>query len=97
MTKKGPDPSNSDWLERFMAGTTPVKTGVPAFRPQPSPSERKADERTRAVREMTDSETEKRLTTTARLKAARLGKEAEDRAQAALEAATKTGKRKPKG
>ena len=97
MTKKGPDPSNSDWLERFMAGTTPVKTGVPAFRPQPSPSERKADERTRAVREMTDSETEKRLTTTARLKAARLGKEAEDRAQAALVAATKTGKRKPKG
>lgn len=97
MTKKAPDPPNADWLERFMAGTTPVKTGVPAFRPQPSPSERKADERTRAVREMTDSETEKRLTTTARLKAARLGKEAEDRAQAALEAATKTGKRKLKG
>ena len=97
MTKKAPDPSNSDWLERFMAGTTPAKAGVPAFRPQPSPSERKADERTRLVREMTDSETEKRLTTTARLKAARLGKEAEDRAQAALAAATKTGKRKPKG
>ena len=97
MTKKAPDPSNSDWLERFMAGTTPVTTGVPAFRPQPSPSERKADERTRLVREMTDGATEKRLTTTARLKAARLGKEAEDRAQAALEAATKTGKRKPKG
>jgi hypothetical protein len=97
MTKKDPDPSNSDWLERFMAGTAPVTRGVPAFRPQPSLSERKADERTRAVREMTDSETEKRLTTTARLKAARLGKEAEDRAQAALEAATKKGKRKPKG
>jgi hypothetical protein len=46
---------------------------------------------------MTDSETEKRLTTTARLKAARLAKEAEDRAQAALEAAPKKGKRKPKG
>ena len=97
MTKKAPDPSNSDWLERFMAGTTLVITGVPAFRPQPSPSERKADERTRAVREMTVSATEKRLTTTARLKAARLGKEAEDRAQAALENAAKKGKRKPKG
>jgi hypothetical protein len=97
MTKKTPDPSNGDWLERFMAGTTPVTTGVPAFRPQPSPSERKADERTRAVREMTDTETEKRLSTTARLKAARLAKEAEDRAQAALEAAPKKGKRKPKG
>ena len=93
MTKKAPDPTNSDWLERFMAGTTPATTGVPAFRPQPSPSERKAEERTRAVREMTDSETEKRLTTTARLKAARLGKEAEDRAQAALEPPKK--KRKP--
>ena len=96
MTKKAPDPSNSDWLERFMAGTTPVTTGVPAFRPQPSPSERKADERTRLVREMTDGATEQRLTTTARLKAARLAKEAEDRAQAALETATKKGKRKPK-
>ncbi len=97
MTKKGPDPSNSDWLERFMAGTTPVKTGVPAFRPQPSPSERKADERTRAVREMTDSETEKRLATTARLKAARLGKEAEDRAQAALDPPKKKRKSSTKG
>lgn len=85
MTKKAPDPSDTAWLEQFMAGTKPVKTAALAFRPQLSPSERKADERTRLVREMTDAATEKRLATTARLKAARLGKEAEDRAQAALE------------
>lgn len=94
MTKKAPDPADAGWLERFMAGTTPVEAGVPAFRPQLSPSERKADERTRLVREMTDVATEKRLATTAQLKAARLKKEAEDRAQAASEP-PKT-KRKPK-
>jgi hypothetical protein len=97
MTKKLPDSSEPGWLERFMAGTTPVERAVPAFRPQPSPSERKADERTRVVREMTDAATEKRSTTTARLKAARLEKEAGDRAQAALEPPKKKGKPKAKG
>ena len=95
MTKQPPDPSDPDWLERFMAGTKPADTAVPAFRPKPSPSERKADERTRVVREITDAATEKRSTATARLKAARLGKEAEDRAQAALEPPPKK-KGKPK-
>ena len=84
MTKKLPDPSDASWLERFMAGTQPVASGVPAFRPQPSPTERKADERTHLVRQMTDAATAERSTTTERLKAMRLGKEAEDRAQAAL-------------
>lgn len=97
MTKKAPDPADTAWLERFMAGTTPVEAGTQAFRPQLSPSERKADERTRLVREMTDVATEKRLATTARLKAARLGKEAEDRAQAALEPPKKKGRPKAKG
>ena len=93
MTKRRPDASDAGWLERFMSGTEPVKTAAPGFRPQSSPSQQKADERTRVVREMTDAATEKRLATTARLKAARLGKEAEDRAQAALEPPKK--KRKP--
>ena len=93
MTKRRPDASDAGWLERFMSGTKPVATAAPAFRPQSSPSQQKADERTRVVPEMTDAATEKRLATTARLKAARLGKEAEDRAQAALEPPKK--KRKP--
>lgn len=94
MTKKPPDSSDAAWLERFMAGTTPVNTAAPAFRPQSSPSEQKADERTRLVREMTDAATEKRSTATARLKAARLAKEAEDQAKAALDLPKK--KRSPK-
>ena len=85
MTKPRPDGSDASWLERFMSGTKPVETAAPTFRSQTSLSQQKADERTRLVREMTDAATEKRLATTARLKAARLGKEAEDRAQAALE------------
>ncbi|EYD76333.1 hypothetical protein Rumeso_02091 [Rubellimicrobium mesophilum DSM 19309] len=93
MPKQPPDASNAGWLERFMSGTKPVETAAPTFRPQTSPSQQKADERTRLVREMTDAATEKRLATTARLKAERLGKEAEDRAQAALEPPKK--KRKP--
>ena len=97
MTKQPPDTSDSAWLERFMAGTEPVETAVPTFRPQSSPSERRADERTRVVREMTDAATEKRSAATARLKAARLEKEAEDRAQAALEPAKSKGKPKAKG
>ncbi len=96
MTKKVPDPSDAAWLERFMAGTAPVAADVPAYRPQLSPAERKADERTRLVREMTDAATEERRTSTARLRAARLAKEAEDRAQAALEPPRTKGKRKGK-
>ena len=93
MTKRQPDGTDAGWLERFMSGTKPVETAAPAFRPKLSPSEHKADERTRAVRELTDAATEKRQATTARLKAARLGKVAEDRAQAELEPPKK--KRKP--
>jgi hypothetical protein len=96
MTKPPPDASNTAWLDRFLAGTGPVKAATPAFRPQSSPSERKADDLTRAVREITAAATKKRVTTTARLKAARLGKEADDRAQAALEPPTTQGKPKAK-
>ena len=95
MTKKLSDPPDAAWVERFMSGTMPVAAGVPAFQPQPSPVERKADERTRLVREMTDAATETRVTTSARLKAMRLAKETEDRAQSALKP-SKTGKPKTK-
>lgn len=95
MKKQRPDGSDAGWLERFMSGTKPVQTAALAFRPKLSPSEHKSDERTRAIRSITDAATEKRQATTARLKAARLGKEAEDRAQAALEPPPKK-KGKPK-
>jgi hypothetical protein len=97
MTKKAPDRPNAAWLERFMAGTAPVAAGVPAYRPQLSAAERKAHERIRLVREMTDAATEERLTSTARLRAARLAKEAEDRARAALEPPKTKSRPKAKG
>ena len=95
MTKKLSDLPEAAWLERFMSGTMPVAVGVPAFRPQLSPAERKAEDRTRLVREMTDAATETRVTTSARLKAMRLAKETEDRAQSASKP-PKTGKPKTK-
>jgi hypothetical protein len=91
MTKKQPDASDAGWLEKFMAGTSPVDTAVPAFRPQTSPSERKADERTRAVREMTDAATES-ASHHRPAQGRTPEKEAQDRAQAAL----KPAKTKPK-
>ena len=96
MTKRPSNGSDPGWLDSFMAGTKPLDTAAPVFRPQSSLSERKADERTRAVRDMTDAATEKRQATTARLKAARLEKEAEDRARAALEPPKKPKKGKPR-
>jgi hypothetical protein len=93
MTRKTTGPSDPSWLERFMAGTSPVQTGVPAFRPQMSPSERKADDTARHVRELTDAATQERVATSARLRALRLEKEAEDRARAIAEPPTR---RRPK-
>jgi hypothetical protein len=46
---------------------------------------------------MTDAATEERLTSTARLRAARLAKEAEDRARAALEPPKTKSRPKAKG
>ena len=74
--------SNDAWLEKFISGTT-AQTNAPAFRPIQSPSEQKAAETTRAFREMTQTATDQRQAATAKLKAARLGKEAEARDLAA--------------
>ena len=78
--------SNDAWLEKFISGTT-AQTNAPAFRPIQSPSEQKAAETTRAFREMTQTATAQRQAATAKLKAARLGKEAEARNLAAQEKA----------
>jgi hypothetical protein len=59
------------------------------FRPKSTRFEARADETTRLVREITDKATEQRHAKTASLRAARLGKEAEDRAAAALAPAKK--------
>lgn len=54
----------------------------PATPPSRSRSEAKSDETTRVAREMIDAATEARHARTARLRLARLGKEAEEKAQA---------------
>ena len=99
MTKpKDTTPADS-WFDKFVSGTSQDQAR-PAFQAPKSPSEKKAEESTRFAREVTDAAAEKRQATVAKLKAARLAKEAEDRAQAALTPA-KTKKapkaKKPEG
>ena len=75
--------------KRLMGGDQPSQVmSVPASRQVQTPQERKGDERTRMVREMTDEAAEERLAKGARLRQARLDKEASDRAQAPLAAST---------
>jgi hypothetical protein len=80
MTKPKDSTPKASWFDQFVSGTS-QDTQTPAFRAPTSPSERKADQSTRVAREATDAATEKRQALTAKLKAARLAKEAEDRAQ----------------
>jgi hypothetical protein len=86
MKKSTTSNANDAWLEKFMSGTS-ADTKVPAFRPIQSPSEQKAAETTRVFREMTSTATDQRLAAAAKLKVARLGKEADARALAAQEKA----------
>ena len=58
---------------------------VSAYAPKRTPAELRAESTTRVAREMTDVETERRQGQVAKLRAARLAKEAEDTAAAALE------------
>lgn len=90
MKKPAPDMSNHAWLEKFMAGTS-ADTKAPAFRPVQSPSEQKAAETTRVFREMTEAATDQRQATAAKLRAARLAREADARALAVQEKAKKKG------
>ena len=84
MKKPPPDMSHDAWLEKFMSGTS-AETKAPAFRPMQSPVERKAAETTRASREMIEAATKERQAATAKLKAARLAREAGARALPAQE------------
>ena len=69
---------------RLMSGEQPSReVRVPASRQVQSPHEIKADQRTRLVRGMTEDATDLRLANVARLRQARLDKEAHDKAQAA--------------
>jgi hypothetical protein len=75
---------------KLMSGDQPSQEkNVPGFRPVQTPHERKADDRTRLVREITDAATDQRVANVARLRQARLNKEAEDKSQAAPAAPTK--------
>ena len=89
MKKPAPDMSNDAWLEKFMAGTS-ADTKTPAFRPVQSPAERKASETTRAFREVTEAATNQRQAAAAKLKAARLDRDAEAGALVAQEKAKKS-------
>ena len=76
------DDAEERW-KRLMSGEQPSHVmSVPASRQVQTPHERKADERTRLVREMTDEATNQRLANMARLREARLNKDAADRSQA---------------
>ena len=77
------DAAEEQW-SRLMAGLEPSQVmSVPASRQVQTPGEVKADQRARLVRNMTDEAAEERLAKVARLRQARLDKEAHDKAQAA--------------
>lgn len=76
--------------------TAPSIAGLgaaPGFRPARSPAEARSDETTRVAREFVESQTDERRAQVARLRQARLDKEAAEKAQAAAVAPKK--RRKP--
>jgi len=68
------------WLSTLTPAARPA---VPAFRPTRAPHEVKADTTARISRELIDAQTEKRHANTARLKQARLERDAGEQAAAA--------------
>ena len=89
------DTAEEQWA-RLMAGQLPSQgMSGPASRRAQTPPELRADQRSRLVRTMKDEEAEQRLAKVARLKQARLDKEASDTAQAALAASARTRRAKP--
>ena len=71
--------ADSDWLKLYLSKLDPPATERPAFRAVLSPAEEKAERTARVARELIEAETEERQATTARLRAARLGKDANSR------------------
>ncbi len=87
-----------DLWSKLMSGDQPSQgKNVPGFRQVQTPHQQKADDRTRLVREMTDASTDQRLANVARLRQARLNKEAEDKSQAASAVPTKKHRDGPAG
>ncbi len=74
------------WIARTFGNTLPVVPQTPAFRPPLTPYERRAEETTRAAREITESERERSQADVARLRQARLERDAHDNAKGAVKA-----------
>ncbi len=91
MKKPPPASADSDWLEAYLPKLDPPDTERPAFRAVLSPAERNAERTSRVARELTKAETEARQATTAQLRAARLGKEADVREMAEQDSAKQKG------
>ena len=71
------------WLEATFLTPQSSEPRVSAYRPVPTRSDIKAEEATRVAREFTEAAAERRQAQVARLRQARLEKEASDKAQAA--------------
>ncbi|WP_210526644.1 hypothetical protein [Rubellimicrobium arenae] len=71
------------WIGDIFRNTQSSVPPTPAFRPTQTPSEKRADETTRVAREITEAAKERLQADVARLRQARLEKEAVDRANAA--------------
>jgi hypothetical protein len=79
MTSSKDVDENEASLDRFMEGMKRAPD-VPAFRPNASPTEQEAAQTTRAFRDVMDAAADQRRAAAAKLKEARLAKEAIDRA-----------------
>jgi hypothetical protein len=88
MTKAPSDLTDSAWLGRYIRDKHSSPTEAPVSRQLRTPAERKADETSRAAREITEAAAEQRRLDTARLKAARLERDAAANGPANLAAST---------
>lgn len=86
-----------DLWNKLMSGEPLRDAAAPGVRQVQSPHQQRTDDRTRLVREMTDAATGQRVANVARLRQARLSKEAEDKSQAASAVPTKKRRGGPAG
>jgi hypothetical protein len=77
MKQSSPASADNDWIETYLPTLDSADTERPAFRAVLSPTGQKAERTARIARELTEAETEARQATTARLRAARIGKAAD--------------------
>ncbi len=76
MAKAPSDLTDSAWLGPYMRDKRSSPSNAPVSRQLRTPAEQKADETSRAAREITEAAAEQRRLDTARLKAARLERDA---------------------